>query len=82
MKVSKSTIVRTIMLVIVLINLILEKCGVDIIKADESTVLQAVEYIIEIAAIIAAWWYNNSFSKKALKAQQYLEELRKEEANV
>ena len=70
------------MLVIVLINLILEKCGVDIIKADESAVLQAVEYIIEIAAIIAAWWYNNSFSKKALKAQQYLEELRKEEANV
>ena len=70
------------MLVIVLINLILEKCGVDIIKADESTVLQAVEYIIEIAAIIAAWWYNNSFSKKALKAQQYLEELRKEEAYV
>ncbi len=82
MKVSKSTIVRTIMLVIVLINLILEKCGVDIIKADESAVLQAVEYIIEIAAIIAAWWYNNSFSKKALKAQQYLEELRKEEAYV
>lgn len=82
MKVSKSTIVRTIMLVIVLINLILEKCGVDIIKADENAVLQAVEYIIEIAAIIAAWWYNNSFSKKALKAQQYLEELRKEEANV
>lgn len=70
------------MLVIVLINLILEKCGVDIIKADESAVLQAVEYIIEIAAIIAAWWYNNSFSKKALKAQQYLEELRKEEAYV
>ena len=70
------------MLVIVLINLILEKCGVDIIKTDESAVLQAVEYIIEIAAIIAAWWYNNSFSKKALKAQQYLEELRKEEAYV
>lgn len=70
------------MLVIVLINLILEKCGVDIIKADESAVLQAVEYIIEIAAIIAAWWYNNSFSKKALKAQQYFEELRKEEAYV
>lgn len=82
MKVSKSTIVRTIMLVIVLINLILEKCGVDIIKADESAVLQAVEYIIEIVAIIAAWWYNNSFSPKALKAQQYLEELRKEEAYV
>lgn len=82
MKVSKATIVRTAMLAIAIINIVLEKCGVDIIKADESTVLSVVESSAELLAVLAAWWYNNSFSEKALKAQKYLEGLRRETADV
>lgn len=79
MKISKTTIVRTILIILVIVNLALEKSGVDIIKTDESLIYAAVEYIIEIAIIIVGFWYNNSFSKKALKAQEYLEELRNSE---
>ncbi|MBP3626823.1 MAG: phage holin [Clostridia bacterium] len=82
MKVSKSTIIRTVMLLIVLLNLILERFGIDVIRTDESTILKFVEYIIEMAVIVVSWWYNNSFSQKALKAQKYLEALKEEEYNV
>lgn len=70
------------MLITVLVNLILERFGIDVIKTDESAILALVEYIIEIAIIIASWWYNNSFSPKALMAQEYLLSLKKEEYNV
>lgn len=70
------------MLLTVLLNLILERFGIDVIKTDESTVLAFVEYIIEIAVIVVSWWYNNSFSQKALKAQEYLKALKEEEYNV
>ncbi len=82
MKVSKATIVRTTMLVIAIVNIVLEKCGIDIIKADENTLLSVVESSAELLAVLAAWWYNNSFSEKALKAQKYLEGLRRETADV
>ena len=70
------------MLLIVLLNLILESFGIDVIRTDESTILKFVEYIIEMAVIVVSWWYNNSFSQKALKAQKYLEALKEEEYNV
>ncbi len=70
------------MLFLVILNLILEKCGIDVLPTDESTILALVEYLIEIAIIVVGFWYNNSFSEKALKAQEFLENLRKEEINV
>lgn len=79
MKISKSTIVRTILVLIVIINFVLERCGVDIIPADENTVLMFVETGIEIAIIAVGFWKNNSFSKKAIKADEFLKELRESE---
>ena len=79
MKISKSTIVRTILIVLVIINIVLEKCGVDVIPTDEATILMVVETLIELAVIVVGFWYNNSYSEKARKAQKYLEELRESE---
>lgn len=79
MKISKQTIVRAILLAIVVLNIILEKLGLDVISTDESFVLMCVETVIEIAVIATGFWYNNSFSKNALKAQRFLEYLRQEE---
>lgn len=79
MKIEKSTIVRTISLLFVIINFILEKFGVDIIPTNEVTILMWVEIIIEIAVIVVNFWYNNSFSKNALKAQEFLKQLKESE---
>lgn len=79
MKISKGTIVRTIMLLIVIINLILKQCGVDLINVSENEVLAVVEMLIEVAVIVVAWWKNNSYSKKAIQADEFLKNLKESE---
>ena len=75
MKISKGTIIRTIILAIVLINLALKAFGVDLIPTDENFIASIVETGIEIGAIIVSWWYNNSFSEKAKKADEFFKQL-------
>ena len=77
--ISKGTIVRTISLVIVLINIVLKKFGVDLINVSESEILTTVEMLIEIAVIVVAWWKNNSYSKNAIQADEYLKHLKEME---
>lgn len=76
MKISKSTIIRTILVSIVIINFILEKVGVDLIPADESVVTMFVETFIEIAILFVGFWKNNSYSQAAIRADEFLKELR------
>ena len=82
MKISKATIFRTILIFLVIINIILRKLGFDPLQIGENEIAEFLELIIEISSIMAAWWYNNSFSQNALKAQNYLQELRKEKIDV
>lgn len=79
MKITKATIVRTILVVLVIINSVLEKLGIDIIPVDENAILMLVETGIEIAVIVVAWWKNNSFSENAIKADAFLKQLRESE---
>ena len=81
MKISKSTIIRTILVAIVVINFILEKLGVDLIPADESIITMFVETFIEIAVIAVGFWKNNSFSEAAIRADEFLKELRADETD-
>ena len=76
MKISKGTIVRTIMIVLVIVNMILKKLGFDVLNIEEGTVSAFVETALEIAVIAVSFWKNNSFSENALKADKYLSELR------
>ena len=75
MKITKGTIVRTIMLLIVVANLVLKQMGVDLIDVSESVIASTVETVVEIAAIISAWWYNNSLTQNAMKADEFFKEL-------
>jgi SPP1 family holin len=79
MKITKATIVRTILVILVIINFVLEKLGVDLIPVDESTILMIVETVIEIAVIVVGFWKNNSYTEKAIKADAFLKELRESE---
>ena len=79
MKITKATIVRTILMIMVIINFLLERMGVDIIPVSESGILMFVETGIEIAIIIVGFWKNNSFTEKAIKADKFLQELRESE---
>lgn len=79
MNVSKSTIVRTILVVMVIVNFVLERMGIDIIPVSESDILMFVETVIEVAVIIVGFWKNNSYTENAIKADKFLKELRESE---
>lgn len=76
LKISKGTIARTIMLIIVVVNMVLQHFGIDIIKVDESQVLSFVEIALELAVIITTFWKNNSFTDKAIQADNFLKTLK------
>ena len=78
MKITKGTIIRTLVLAFVLINYILGKMGINLIDISESQISEFVEMAVSVLAIIAAWWKNNSFSDFAKKADEYLKQLRGE----
>lgn len=75
MTITKGTIVRTILILIVIVNLILQSCGVHPLNISATAVGNFVETVVQIGAIAAAWWYNNSFSKNARKADEFLKGL-------
>ena len=77
--IKKSTIVRTIMLLIVLVNLVLKAFGINVIPIDESLIAEIVELVVEVAVIVVAFWKNNSFTPKAIKADEFLKQLRESE---
>ncbi len=76
MKISKWTIVRTIMIALVIVNLILKSFGISVINVSENSVVAFVEVAVEIAAIACSWWYNNSFTEKAKKADEFFKSLK------
>ena len=74
--IKKSTVVRTILFVVVLINLILKAMGKEVIEVDEGTVYSFIETLVSVAILVLGFWKNNSYTEKAKKADEYLEVLR------
>ena len=77
--VKASTIIRTIVLAIVLVNNILTMNGLNPLPFSEDELYEIVSGIATIAASIWAWWENNSFTKAAIKADEEYERLKAEE---
>jgi len=79
MKIKTETIIRTIVLILALINQVLAIMGKGQIPITEDEVYQLVTLLVTVGSALWAWWKNNSFTLPALKADEYLERLRKEE---
>ena len=78
MKITKETIIRTIVLLVALTNQVLTSLGKNPLPFSDELVYEAASLFVTIAAAGWAWWKNNSFTQKALRADAYLEELRRE----
>ena len=76
MKITAETIARTIVLVIALLNQIFAIFGRDQIPIAEDNIYQLVSILFTIGAAIWSWWKNNSMTKNAVKADEYLKELK------
>ena len=75
--VSAGTVARTAVLLLALTNQILSAMGKPILPIDSAQLEQWVTAGLTSAAAIWAWWENNSFTKEALAADSYLEQLKK-----
>ena len=67
----------TAVLGLALANQILSACGKPLLPIDSAQLEQWVTAGLTSAAAIWAWWENNSFTKEALAADSYLEQLKK-----
>lgn len=63
------------MTVLVVVNIVLNALGYDAIQIDESQLGELIESGITVAIILVGHWKNNSYSKNAIKADEYLKKL-------
>lgn len=75
-KIAPDTIARTIVLALALLNQCLAIMGKGTIEIAENDVYQTVSLVWTIVSAIVAWWYNNSFTKHAIRADDYLASLK------
>ena len=75
MKIKKSTIVRTIFLVVAIVNRFLTTKGVgfNLFMNEELAGLLADVFLSVVGVVV--FWYNNSFTKNAIAADNYLADL-------
>ena len=75
--VKKETIVRTVVLIVALINqglTIFDRCPLPF---DNEEVEAGVTMLLTTVASLWAWWKNNSFTKNAIEADEILSDLKK-----
>ena len=75
-KVTAGTMARTAALAVTLLNTILTAAGKNPLPFSDTDVYSGVTTVATITASIIAWWHNNSFSKEAIQADNYMNELR------
>lgn len=79
MKIKTSTIVRTAVLVLALVNQCLSIAGKAILPISDAQLEQLITLIITIAVAVWNWWKNNSFTQAALEGDQLKDRLKKAE---
>ena len=72
----QNAIIRLIVLAIVLVNQALVVFGFNPLPFTEDQIYEAVSSAAVVAMSLYAWWTNNSVTKEAQKADQYLSELK------
>lgn len=77
MKIKTSTIVRTAILVLALINQVLSICGKAVLPITDDQLEKIITLTITVAASIWSWWKNNSFTKPAIEGDILKDRLKK-----
>ena len=79
MNVKIDTIIRTALLVLALINNALLIFGKSPLPISDEALTQVITFFFTTATALWAWWKNNSFTKDAIKADNFLASLRESE---
>lgn len=75
-RISPATIARTATLILALTNQVLSAAGKPVLPIESENLEQLVTAGITIGASLWAWWKNNSFTSEAIRADEYMQNLR------
>ena len=78
MNISNGTIIRTVLLILALVNQILTVMGITPLPIEDEQITQLLSLAFTIGTSVWAWWKNNSFTLNAIKADEYLTSLKDE----
>ena len=73
---KKETIIRTAVLGVALFNQVLMMNGKSIFPLTDAEISEAIGIGFTVVTAVVAWWKNNSFTREAIEADKYLQELR------
>lgn len=74
-EVKKTTIIRTIVLIVALVNQALTLAGKNPLPFENDEITEFMSYAFTTAASLWAWWKNNSFTRNAIEADKVLANL-------
>lgn len=74
-KISAATAARTACLMLALANQVLSALGKPLLPIDSEQLEQLVTAGFTTVSAIVAWWYNNSYTTNAIKADHYKKDL-------
>lgn len=77
---TAGTLVRTVMLAVALLNLVLTSFGKNPLPFSDEQIYTGLSALVTVAAALAAWWKNNSFTCCARQADEVLRVLQQEGA--
>ena len=77
-KISASTLARTAALALALTNQVLSAVGKPMLPIESAQLEQLISSGLTVAAALASWWNNNSFTKEAIQADNVMETLKKQ----
>lgn len=76
-KISAATAARTVCLLLALTNQVLSAMGKPLLPIDSEQLEQLVTAGFTTVSAIVAWWYNNSYTTNAIKADKYMDDLKR-----
>lgn len=74
--IKTDTIIRTVVLLLALINNTLTMTGHSVLPVTDEQVSELLSLLFTIGAALWAWWKNNSFTPAAIQADEVLAELK------
>lgn len=78
MKIKTQTVVRTVCLIVALVNNILTVMGINPLPFSEEEIYGGVSALVTAVISLWAWWENNSFTKAAIAADEEYERIKAE----
>ena len=76
-KISPATLARTAALALALTNQVLSAVGKPMLPIESAQLEQLISSGLTVAAALASWWNNNSFTPEAIEADAFMARMKK-----